>query len=381
VYHPLNKIICPPLNKLNELVQLTLEFSLTQTLVLAAEEIHLRFAQHFNVNGYPLAGDWLWGKTALVRPHVLALLPIPVPEKKPIFEAYVQNQDFKARFAVGSFVEIYIPPVSQAAYNSAAELAANFYTILCDGVPGEKINELEQLDRQTVLRAYLDAQRSNRLQVCPGCDGEPPSVSGGIIHEDIDHFFPKSKYPFLAIHPLNLTPFCKDCNQTYKSDKDAILDKDPRVVDVHALCDIYHPYQCPAKEDLLLQINVDGNDNHPVFRFSQVDINHPARLHSFIYLLDIESRWTGNLYEERIQQRIELDLLYASEEDRKQENFRVEENWFTVHINNCISSYKRGIGHLPDRVSAYAYAQWIQSTPEESKKWLERAQEALKNYA
>jgi hypothetical protein len=375
-------MICPPLNKLNELARLTLEFCLTQTLPLTKDEIHQRFVQHFTANGYDKAGEWLWDKTVLVRPYVFSLAPLCVQEKQGIYDGYLQNQAIEDRFLVGSFINIPIPPVTQAAYDFSADLSRNFYKILCDGVPGDKINELEQLDRQTVLRAYLDAQKRIALKVCPGCDGKPPSISDGVIHEDLDHFFPKSKYPFLSIHPLNLTPFCKDCNQTYKRSRDAILDIDPIVIDVHDLNDIFHPYMHPAKDELAIEINCTGDDP-PAFHFNHRpgSANQPARLHSLKYVLDIETRWTGDLDEDRIQALLENTLLYNSEEEREDENFVADEAWFDLHLRCCISLFQRGTGKIQNQVPAYIYAQWIRSDAVIRKKWLERAQIALKNYA
>lgn len=36
---------------------------------------------------------------------------------------------------------------------------------------------------------------------------------------DIEHIFPKSKFPQLALHPNNLIPCCKECNESIKKDQ------------------------------------------------------------------------------------------------------------------------------------------------------------------
>ena len=66
------------------------------------------------------------------------------------------------------------------------------------------------------------------------------------------------RYPLLVMHLLNLTPFCKDCSQTVKKIKDAILDGGEQVVDVHNLHDIFHPYLCPALPDVEVSIARDA---------------------------------------------------------------------------------------------------------------------------
>jgi hypothetical protein len=377
VYHPLNKITCPPLNKLNDLARLTLQFSLTQTLNLPEKQIRQRFIQHFTDNGFPNAGAWLWGKDVLVRQHVIALIAKPVTDKQDIYLVYLQNQEMENCFQNGGFTPVSMPPVTKEAYTSAAELARNFYKILCDGVPHEKINETEDLDRQTVLRAYLDAQRKIPLKVCPGCDGKPPSIADGSIHEDLDHFFPKSKYPFLSIHPLNLTPFCKDCNQTYKKSKDAILDDDPSIADVHALTDIYHPYQCPAKDELVLEIQINP-DNSLSFNFTAHSAipQDRARLHSIQYTLNLESRWTGDLAEERVEEKLSSLLLYGSQNERK-ENFQPDQEWLNKQLQTAEETFRRQQGRDYNFVPALSYVKWVISDSQEQAKWLERVKTFL----
>jgi hypothetical protein len=381
VYHPLNKITCPPLNKLNDLARLTLQFSLTQTLNLPEEQIRQRFIQHFSANGYPNAGSWLWGKDVLVRQHVMVLISKPVAGKQDIYLVYLQNQEIENCFQNGVFNPVPIPPVTQEAYTSAAELARNFYKILCDGVPHEKINEIEDLDRQIVLRAYLDAQRKIPLKVCPGCDGKPPSIADGIIHEDLDHFFPKSKYPFLSIHPLNLTPFCKDCNQTYKKSKDAILDNDPTVADVHVLTDIYHPYQCPSKDQISLSIQTNP-DKTLAFRFTS-NSNAPqdqARLNSLQYILNLESRWTGDLLEARVEEELHKLLLYGSENERNNNNgFQPDQSWLVNQLTTAVNILNRKIGHEENHVKALSYITWVKSDPIAQNNWLDTIKVALAN--
>ena len=378
MYHPINKIICPPLDKLNDLARLTLEFCLTQTLALSEEEIRDSFVLHFTVNSFDKAGEWLWGKTTLVKPLVLRLIVLPTFEKQEIYTAYLQNHNLEARFAAGFFVPVPLPPVSQVAYDAAAELAGNFYKILCDGVPGKIIGETEPLNRQTVLRAYANAQRVIHLNVCPGCDGAPPSTTAdGLLHEDIDHFFPKSKYPFLSIHPLNLTPYCKNCNQTYKSSKDSVLDNDPLVEDVHTLEEIYHPYERPAKNEIALEI-APAPDNSPAYRFTCVSdaAPYPARLHNLQYVLNIESRWTGELKEERVEAILSGLLLYGSQNDREGD-FQPTIEWLNGQLTTAINTLDHQQGKQYLYVPALSYVRWVANDPNQKSLWLNRAQNSL----
>lgn len=54
------------------------------------------------------------------------------------------------------------------------------------------------------------------LKICPYCGATSINVcykkDGTPIHPPIDHFLPKSKYPFLAMNFFNLIPVCPSCN-------------------------------------------------------------------------------------------------------------------------------------------------------------------------
>lgn len=88
----------------------------------------------------------------------------------------------------------------------------------------EKSNVLEKWGPyQFVLR--------NNLRVCPYCNrqyitpiyfhtNEKSFKSRG----ELDHFYPKSKYPYLAMSIYNLIPSCSTCNSSFKGKKEFSLD-------------------------------------------------------------------------------------------------------------------------------------------------------------
>ena len=57
------------------------------------------------------------------------------------------------------------------------------------------------------------------LKVCPYCNRNyitPIYSENGKVRADLDHFFPKHKYPYLSISLYNLVPSCKFCNSSLK---------------------------------------------------------------------------------------------------------------------------------------------------------------------
>lgn len=55
-------------------------------------------------------------------------------------------------------------------------------------------------------------KKENSLSVCPYCDIDTIISDGNIV---IEHFLPKSKFPFLSMHPNNLISCCQGCNGSY----------------------------------------------------------------------------------------------------------------------------------------------------------------------
>jgi len=63
---------------------------------------------------------------------------------------------------------------------------------------------------------------SSNLKVCPYCNRQfitPFLSKKGKVRADLDHFYPKSKYPYFSMSLYNLVPSCKQCNQSMKGDK------------------------------------------------------------------------------------------------------------------------------------------------------------------
>jgi len=120
---------------------------------------------------------------------------------------------------------------------------------------------------------FLAALGIREAQPCPYCNYDKiylTSVNGGDYNYDeadrenvnnnyeqalldLDHFFPKSRYPFLAISLYNLVPSCHNCNSNFKSTKEFALD-------THV-----HPYVRDFEDIFtfsLLEPYIDGQSHH-----------------------------------------------------------------------------------------------------------------------
>lgn len=76
---------------------------------------------------------------------------------------------------------------------------------------------------QTENTAYW-LQRQLGVKVCPYCNRMYTTTLFGEekIRPDFDHFYPKSKYPYLAVSLFNLIPSCSMCNKK-KDDKAEVI--------------------------------------------------------------------------------------------------------------------------------------------------------------
>ena len=391
MYHPIHRLDCEPqLKKLNDLARLTIAFGLEnddntiegyqsdgkepqqQILVnLLGDEflnkygglsfltaVRASFIEYFENRD---AGEWLWSKQASIAVPVVQLLVIPKSEKQNILQAFDEDLNLDACISRGLFRYSTICNVNIPALNCVNSIIHNFYTEILgrSGVPANVMEYSTTFNRRDVLSSFIRTNR--KLKVCPGCDGSPPAISGGVVHEDIDHFFPKSKYPFLAIHPLNLTPYCKYCNQTYKRDKD-VLDS-PGVAN---LTDIYHPYLRPARDEvqIIIERNRDNGKPHLYLRSNCNDSKSTVRLNSLKYLLELEARWQGDLIEERLAEHMERAFRYATQDDREKLDFQPDDDWIHNKLSRIAADMKCDIGRDPGAAPAQAYVKWASSDSE-----------------
>lgn len=72
---------------------------------------------------------------------------------------------------------------------------------------------------ETTLRHQLLAKMN--VKTCPYCDRQ--YITNFDINKssaDLDHFYPKSEYPYLALNIYNFIPACPICNRLFKNDEE-----------------------------------------------------------------------------------------------------------------------------------------------------------------
>lgn len=71
---------------------------------------------------------------------------------------------------------------------------------------------------------YRVVYESTAHKVCPFCGCEPFDAPGA-RREDLDHYLPRSRYPFAGVNLRNLVPMGRKCNSLYKGETDPLHDE------------------------------------------------------------------------------------------------------------------------------------------------------------
>lgn len=89
------------------------------------------------------------------------------------------------------------------------------------------ILELKELLNISSIKEHYKKFIKENKNVCLFCGIEKLEVIEN-YRSDYDHFFPKSKYPFISINLKNLAPTCDKCNRKYKLQKDPLYNHTTR---------------------------------------------------------------------------------------------------------------------------------------------------------
>lgn len=141
---------------------------------------------------------------------------------------------------------------------AAAEFLERFYDDLTYGLPACLFTDLgeDAYTRDSFLKTFFSTNPG--LCICPICDMTPlRTVVRGSFYVDVDHFFPKSVYPHLSVHPYNLVPICHVCNSGAKKAVDPLASPTgPR----YRTSDIRLPYRSSTSlsEELLISLPTAG---------------------------------------------------------------------------------------------------------------------------
>lgn len=239
----------------------------------------------------------------------------------------------------GRFEDLYtVPPTlclkkSDKAYwestefrRAARNLLNDFYAPGLDatkGCPGSMLECEVTVTRKEYLK---DATPT----ICPYCDTTIQNV-------EVDHFFPKSSFPFLSIHPDNFVPSCHDSNEftSHKGDR-VPLEWD----DADQALKYFHPRLRPANGRYQLAFRDHGR--RLVLSLVALDPTEQIRVDNLDSMFKITADFWGKGLESQVQ-----DVVEEVADQIRQGKVEAEENAVRHYLRERSSSFRRFIAKRP----------------------------------
>ncbi|MDD5368040.1 MAG: hypothetical protein PHQ40_03050 [Anaerolineaceae bacterium] len=216
-------------------------------------------------------------------------------QKQQVLKDFIHDQSF-FRFLDDSTFKFFFSPAKSNVHTEAAKLLVYFYDFL--GFAGYPANVMARIlggangfCKNDIVAGFKEINPSIEY-VCPSCDNAfTDSGNGNSEGYTLEHYFPKSLYPSICLHPYNLIPICSKCNKV-KGDNDPLAPKD--ITDTaHPVPygEVFHPIQRPVLSQA--ELNFSFIANCETMNFVSRD---PAHLYlpsimAYELLYDIPPRW------------------------------------------------------------------------------------------
>ncbi len=140
--------------------------------------------------------------------------------------------------------------------------------------------------------------RAPRARICPYCDGELQSV-------EVDHFLPKSAFPFLSVHPDNLIPSCHESNKGDRKGDKVPLDWD----EADQASQWFHPRLRTARNRFTVDF-VEKPDRTLGIELSAIEVADAKRVENLDGLFRLSEYWGAAIMDDiQTIQRSVVDCL------------------------------------------------------------------------
>lgn len=185
------------------------------------------------------------------------------------------------------------------------------------------INFLNQIGFLKIWSPYLFVMMSG-IRVCPYCNRQyitPVFSNSGKMRADLDHFLPKSKYPYFSMSLYNLVPCCKFCNSSLKGKKE------------FDFADI-HPYEESVDDYISFRVN-------PLTNKIGIEKKHANERKVDNYLNYFKLETIYNYHQNQANELIEKRLMYADEyiKDLIEKKQKIFKNKDSMQIKELIIGY------------------------------------------
>lgn len=170
------------------------------------------------------------------------------------------------------------------------------YIDICGSYSSKKLSDelldnIFRYDRYSKRMTVVTILKKMKVTVCPYCNRQYIfTLLSGKARPQLDHYYPKSKYPYLALSLYNMIPSCSICNMA-KSSLDTV--KSP----------ILYPFDEEMGNEVKFEIKKKKNGNF--VRMLQgissefvLDINSENAVNEQVVINQVEKLHLGELYNE-----------------------------------------------------------------------------------
>jgi hypothetical protein len=167
--------------------------------------------------------QWLEERDFITNPLFSAenFMRMEQTKKDELYNAFLHDIEFQNHINDNDF-EFLLPGGN---YPGIKSFGKSFYDIFKSGGFPSFITGGEEFHSG---HWWTSIERKNSIQTCPVCDQQMATT------RSIDHYLPQDSYPALSIHPMNLFPCCKICNNEIKKSKDPLI--------ITSMNKVIHPY-------------------------------------------------------------------------------------------------------------------------------------------
>ncbi len=248
-----------------------------------------------------------------------AIRTIPISSKEEIIRIFKHDYSFSEHITDDAFQFLELDDECVSKLKKWCIIIFKQFTSRID----DCITKNGYINKKEWIKKYK--QNNPFLDICPFCDCQ--------YHKEvtIEHYLPKSIYPFLAVHPMNLIPCCTKCNGE-KGDDNILINArigqtpfpysfDFKIADI---C-----FDCDQQSFYFIQCGEDDKCFQEFIRVMDVGYKLPARWN--------EPKFLDQMQERAFKKISEYSALLKYKEVYPQEN----PNQF---INEIIDFFKSQFG-------------------------------------
>lgn len=264
------------LNRIMDMVQTILDYSV-QTLV---QELDVQELTELVDNDLRLLL-----KKKNIQSDIEELFRMTYMERMEADWAFSSDREFMNHMNDGAYC-LHSRPATKKQQKKPMEvlnrLCNDLYDSIRNGLPGNK-----EAFSALILQTDYEIVNGDYGMVCPVCMKENLFSMG---EGEVDHYFPRKKYPVLAIHPFNLLPICSDCNGSRRKHTKNPVDQAD--IGPGELLTVFLPYLRAGKDEIEFHVSEDAHRYIVMEPRDKRDGYGKRRIDNMERLFMLGSRWS-----------------------------------------------------------------------------------------